>query len=450
MNDTVREFSGVFSKHKSIFIFLSILISFEIFIVYIMFNESPALAIGLILFITLSLLIFLYEDLFLYLIFFLIFSGFSELSPLARFHPILALGLIGVLHVLYLWIVKEKKYRLGSTHFALFGFMLMILVSGFEARNASLFYERSYWLLRSIAVYVFAQAIFYNIKRVENAMNTIIVALMLNILYVFYFLLTSPYGFSILNLGGIWRAGGAYFDPNIWATMLLLGFMFSLYMFNKNKEVNRKLFYFFSIGLIGSGIILSFSRSGFLVFSFLIILLILEKWKVKGIAASLIILLTLVTLIYTLPYFVRYKTILNAIIRGEFLDLSMRERINLLKLSLQLFKKHPITGIGIGNFLEYSSALSSRAKLVHSMYLEILCETGILGAIFFVFIILNNAYRLYKLRHKNTIYYYLWYALLGIMLMGLTLSIEFHTFLWAVIGLSEASINSEKMVQMPQ
>jgi len=31
-------------------------------------------------------------------------------------------------------------------------------------------------------------------------------------------------------------------------------------------------------------------------------------------------------------------SVLNAVIRGEFLDLSIRERINLLKLSLQLFK----------------------------------------------------------------------------------------------------------------
>ena len=55
-------------------------------------------------------------------------------------------------------------------------------------------------------------------------------------------------------------------------------------------------------------------------------------------------------------------------------------RVDLYELAIQAFYDNPILGIGIGNFIPYTKAYTS----VHNTYLQVLCEQGIIGFLFFI------------------------------------------------------------------
>lgn len=58
-------------------------------------------------------------------------------------------------------------------------------------------------------------------------------------------------------------------------------------------------------------------------------------------------------------------------------------RSMLYRVAIDLFLSNPIFGIGWGNFRIYSRTILSSVTNVHNMYLQSLCEVGIVGTIFF-------------------------------------------------------------------
>lgn len=63
-------------------------------------------------------------------------------------------------------------------------------------------------------------------------------------------------------------------------------------------------------------------------------------------------------------------------------------RNNFAKIAISLFKKSPIWGIGPGNFI-IQSKLGTDA---HNTYLQVLCEQGIIGGIFYVFALVSTLF----------------------------------------------------------
>ncbi len=74
-------------------------------------------------------------------------------------------------------------------------------------------------------------------------------------------------------------------------------------------------------------------------------------------------------------------------------------------LAYLLFNEHPIIGIGWGQFLDYSELMLNYRANVHNNYLQLLCETGVIGfAIYILWIIfyfIRTIWIFVKIR-KNT------------------------------------------------
>ena len=78
-------------------------------------------------------------------------------------------------------------------------------------------------------------------------------------------------------------------------------------------------------------------------------------------------------------------------------------RSQLYKKAIDLFLQNPLFGIGWGNFRLYSTSILTNVTNVHNMYLQSLCEVGIVGTIVLftaVSCIIREIYRCYSL-HKN-------------------------------------------------
>ncbi len=205
---------------------------------------------------------------------------------------------------------------------------------------------------------------------------------------------------GILKINAIWHVPFAARSLLI----LLVCFTFSIFSHNIKKNLKILLFVFSLIFYIA--ILLSTSRLYFLIATiFIIIIFCIHIYKIKKFKL-LIYLLTTLTLIFVISYFT-IPSFKNKIKKTNInTDISIITRINMYKYSIELFKKHPIFGIGPGqaviqnSFFELETDGLPHTHL-HSAYLHILANYGIVGFIIFLYIIVYILYKLY-IKYKET------------------------------------------------
>lgn len=106
--------------------------------------------------------------------------------------------------------------------------------------------------------------------------------------------------------------------------------------------------------------------------------------KIKVLFGTVMVVTVLYYVIYfNIDYFYNTKA-LHRIIQSVFniernIDITSG-RNNLSKIAISTYKEHPLTGIGIGNFIRYTHAYTD----VHNTYLQVLCEQGIVGFVLYV------------------------------------------------------------------
>ena len=183
-----------------------------------------------------------------------------------------------------------------------------------------------------------------------------------------------------------------------YAAFITFGFAFALNLGLNPK--NNLLTWIFRIcaAIIFTGIILSFTRAAWLGALFLIVFsfwfTLLKKFSVKNIFILLMIILIFCLIIYLL--------VLNTDILVHFFsiydisNLSNLERFNRWAAAIKMFKDSPVLGVGYDTYtsnyyyyrnVNYSTLLSSAFMGVHSEFLKVLSETGLLGFISFILLL---------------------------------------------------------------
>lgn len=130
----------------------------------------------------------------------------------------------------------------------------------------------------------------------------------------------------------------------------------------------------------------------------------------------------------------------NRIINSVFLLIKGADvsngRSRLYRLAIDLFLQHPFFGIGWGNYRLYSRDILTSVTNVHNMYLQSLCEVGIIGTIVFVFLVyflLRYTYKQFS-RHKYDnlieIVTFPMFMAVYILFLGLFDNIVYHDEFW--------------------
>lgn len=86
-------------------------------------------------------------------------------------------------------------------------------------------------------------------------------------------------------------------------------------------------------------------------------------------------------------------------------EVSVKGRLTIWKQTLDSIIRHPLIGVGIGNFpviLDQSPEASQRGSSAHSLYLHIASEMGILGLIFFLGVVGSFLLQAAELLKKGT------------------------------------------------
>jgi O-antigen ligase len=169
--------------------------------------------------------------------------------------------------------------------------------------------------------------------------------------------------------------GGIFGNPNDLATAfdLLLPLALALALTSRGLE---RIIYLIASAVITFGVIITFSRGGFLG---LVLMGGVLLWKVgrrNRLTTVFVALLAAGVFISVLPsgYSDRILTIFQT---DKDTTNSAQERTELLKRAFEVAGNNLIIGVGIGNYPFYSL----RQRMAHNSYLEIWAELGLLGLI---------------------------------------------------------------------
>ncbi len=205
----------------------------------------------------------------------------------------------------------------------------------------------------------------------------------------------SLLGIAKINLDGFKhiRAYGTFPHPNVLAGFLVILLIAILIFFYQSQRKKIKLLAFSLLLVFFFGLLLTFSRSSWLVFllafgaiSWWEIFVLKKQIKRNLTFVSLFLLIAFLLILLFFPY-----------IKARFyLEPYQLIRIERTEFATNLIKSHPIKGVGIGNFVP---GLLKEAKLknwqyqpVHNSYLLIISEIGFIGFLLFF----NLIYWLYR------------------------------------------------------
>jgi O-antigen ligase len=189
------------------------------------------------------------------------------------------------------------------------------------------------------------------------------------------------------------RIYSTFFNPNIFG--FYINFIIILCSENFNfKKLNMEwIVYFTGVGCL----ILTFSRTSWisLILSLMISTILDKKYLKHALFTT--------SVIFMMNYYLKTgrTSIFNAVN-----DSSMLYRLEIWKVSLNIFTDNFISGIGFGTLSKhvavYSDTVSANIEHTHNIYLQILVETGVLGASFCTYMLYNITKKLIiKMKGNN-------------------------------------------------
>lgn len=273
------------------------------------------------------------------------------------------------------------------------------------------------------------------------------------------FSVISPYFFGFGSVGDytLKRYGGLWGDPNEFAALLLILIPLSIMIFfTDHKLINKIISAMTSLVLLW-GLILTYSRGGFLSLGLMLILamykLVTGKNRLKILAISIpCIIITFIIFYYTFAdqFLARMETLRvlenSSAVRTEG-SLSQRY-VYYFQLSPKLFMQHPVFGVGFREFIFNNPY----GQVTHNTYLEVLVGMGALGFIPFttiLFLSWKDLRSAQKIKNNDPFVHSYAVALeigfVGYLFAALFLSLDINKVLWMSIALSSVVLNMSRI-----
>jgi O-antigen ligase len=233
-------------------------------------------------------------------------------------------------------------------------------------------------------------------------------------------------------------------NPNDLAINIAINFPLCVAFFFAAKKKPWKLFWAVGLLFMFWGVIATYSRSGLLAMVVTVVICIWE-FGIKGERRAVLVtavlggMVALGVVIVTPNYLVRIESMVRGNIEGSGDRGSLEARQELLKDSVKLMVKHPIFGVGPGNFSSYTLTW----RVAHNTYTELGAEAGV-PAVFLFLLMLGLTLR--KIRRVRKLPGYegsedirlwtsaLWAAMAAYMAGALFASTEYNLFPYFVVG----------------
>ena len=216
--------------------------------------------------------------------------------------------------------------------------------------------------------------------------------------------------------GGSRRAGGPLGKENRYAQIMVVIFPLALCMAYIEPTRKRRLLALAAAGLILGGIVLTFSRGAFVTLAGMVLIMVFLRYIRPTQALGGIALLVMAILTVLPEYVERVSSVTNlsSVVTQDSegtreADGSLRGRFAQNLAAVRVFFEHPLLGVGPGHFAKFYSArygnevgtkrlISNRRA--HSLYLEMLADTGLTGTFTFMLVVFFTARGLWHARRR--------------------------------------------------
>jgi len=310
-----------------------------------------------------------------------------------------------VIILLGIWLLKMISqgrviYKKSFLDIPLLIFLAVLLISTIFVSN----YKRISWEYFS---YFATGILFYFIISNNIQKDKHLKTLTISLLIVSFIM--GTYGIlqflNILNLTPRvvdFRITSFYYNSNHYSgyLVMILPICISLFLYSKSFLISIILGFLSLLLGINLGLSYSWGEVAFLlslIFLFSLALWVLEKKKVIAKAATLGILIVLISLG---GMFIKGPQLPQNYLSERFDSMlniayaSITGRINIFKYALIYIFNNPLLGTGLGTFIDIypkyrglERARSGLTNYAHNDYLQIACETGIIGLISFAIVI---------------------------------------------------------------
>lgn len=212
--------------------------------------------------------------------------------------------------------------------------------------------------------------------------------------------------YSLNDLGSM-QSKGFFTHHLTFAGVMGLTFLFILPHFLKEK---KKILLLGAISALFS-LLLSQSRGYYFALFFSLFIIVKKNKKYLGVFISIFSLFLLILLFFNLGnFYTRTKDLLT------FKNPSFAERFYLTKISLEIFLKSPIIGVGPGNFEDFSEKLKEKyeEKIIypdkigfrtkchsHNSFTMLLAESGLMGLLTFIMFFTSIFKTILKIEDKD-------------------------------------------------
>jgi len=339
---------------------------------------------------------------YLFCFLFFLYSFFLTISYNISNFILLLLTLIFIIYLL-----SEKKLSKSPLYIPIILFLIIFLISSFLGydKKTSL---REITIFKGFLGMIIVMNTFPEDKKFfEFIILTFLLGVFINIFYSIFekFKYVNP----LKRVEALW---GHY---QFYADFLIIAFFIEIFYLTFTKKKILKIIIFLLSLLTFFSLILTGSRAQifFTIFFFFIYLIILRK-KIFLIS-SLLIFLILIISSFKIPVF--YKRIEPLFFKNKRFGIyiyevkEFKERIIQWKKGLNVLKtKYKFFGVGLGNskkFIEKELNMWVNLNNMHNSFVEILVSFGIIGLIFYIYLLIIYFLEIYKRIKflKNTEFY---------------------------------------------
>jgi len=412
-----------------------------------------------------------------------IFDNTIRMSASDFLIPVIIIFLLLSNHRL-LGLIKQIDVRILLIISCISVWILFSLVLGkmnYNVWNAWALYNRTigWFVLITYFFLGFAIAVVHRESKLF-VKSLIFAGILISLFFLFKY---SFHYFGIHRDYSLERIEGYFTNPNAFSFMISILLIFQLVMLNCKYKINKWILAT-GIAICALTLILSGSRSAFLGVAFSApFLLLMNQLRVKSLIFIFASAITIISIVIGTTYLVRnvistieptvsfidptrkencdnegelfenhcWKEYGVYVLRDDYLDIGVNSRIEHTKRAIALFKIHPITGTGLGGFIQEQvgnkcsicfqtvTSKDHSYSTIHTTGLWIVTEMGIIGALFFMALFLHLLKIMWQ--HKDDKKYsYYFISMIGVMFLFAGASIGtdllYQRYLWALLGIT--------------
>ena len=236
--------------------------------------------------------------------------------------------------------------------------------------------------------------------------------------------------------------GGLFENPNDLALHLVTFFPIVIGLGLGSRNPFGKILYFAASLILLAGIVVTFSRGGFLGLIVVVgaLVWLLGKTHRTTVVIAAVLLITLFVVLAPGAYRERLSTTK---------DDSAQARTAELKQSVYLSLRHPLFGVGMSNYVLYSD----NEHATHNAYTQVAAELGLAAAVVYILFLvaaLKRAHRVAEAAKKNS-HRWLFYLSIGLQasLIGYMVTSFFASvaYLWYVYYLAAYILCADRLLQ---